>query len=350
MNELRSILVVRRDNIGDLVCTTPLIAALRLRYPEAWIGALVNDYNADVLSGNRDLSEVIAYTKLKHREAGTSALALLAHRFRAFLKLRLARLDCVVLASSAFSSRNLRLARLFAPHRIVGFSDGNAAAARLDRSVPQAHIEGRHEVERVFALAAVFGIGGEIPAPRVVPDAAAVRRAQDALGTRSGPCIALHLSARRPSQRWPVEHFAELAARLHQDGARVLVLWAPGPAGDPRHPGDDDKMAALRDRLGQAAPATFLRTGRLSELIGALAACDAVVCADGGASHLAAALGKPVVALFGDSPPERWRPWGAASVVLRPPSRDVRDISVEEALGALNSLGVLPERTPGSRH
>ena len=64
------ILVVRRDNIGDLVCTTPLFTALRQRFPEAWIGALVNSYNAPVLRGNPDLSEVYAYTKFKHREQG----------------------------------------------------------------------------------------------------------------------------------------------------------------------------------------------------------------------------------------------------------------------------------------
>ena len=49
---LNSILVIRRDNIGDLVCTLPLISALRRHYPNARIEALVNSYNCDVLDGN----------------------------------------------------------------------------------------------------------------------------------------------------------------------------------------------------------------------------------------------------------------------------------------------------------
>src|SRR5260221_14123407 len=61
------ILVIRRDNIGDLILTTPLIHALRRRFPKAWIGALVNSYNARVLEGNADLDEVFIYTKAKHR-------------------------------------------------------------------------------------------------------------------------------------------------------------------------------------------------------------------------------------------------------------------------------------------
>ena len=71
------ILIIRRDNIGDLVCTTPLIGALRQRFPHGWLGALVNSYNAPVLEGNPDLDEVFVYTKAKHRSAGESLAAIL---------------------------------------------------------------------------------------------------------------------------------------------------------------------------------------------------------------------------------------------------------------------------------
>ena len=54
----RKILVIRRDNIGDLVCTTPLLAALRARFPDAWIGVLANSYNAPVLSGYPHVNDV----------------------------------------------------------------------------------------------------------------------------------------------------------------------------------------------------------------------------------------------------------------------------------------------------
>ena len=58
-------LVIRRDNIGDLVCTTPLIAALRRARPGAFIAALVNSYNREVLDGNPHLDRVYAYGKAK---------------------------------------------------------------------------------------------------------------------------------------------------------------------------------------------------------------------------------------------------------------------------------------------
>jgi len=61
------VLVIRRDNIGDLVCTTPLISALRKRYPGGHVAALVNTYNEAVLARNPDVDAVYAYEKGKHR-------------------------------------------------------------------------------------------------------------------------------------------------------------------------------------------------------------------------------------------------------------------------------------------
>ena len=309
------ILVVRRDNIGDLVCTTPLLTALRQRFPQAWIGCLVNSYNAPVLERNPDLDEVLAYTKLKHLRPGESALGVLRSRIAMLWRLRRERLDHVVLATA--DARTARLLRWLAPKDLL---------------VAPAADDGRHEVERVFALAAHFGIHGEIPALRLVPDPAEVELAR-ARFPAAGPRVAMHISARRPAQRWPEERFAELARRLPRS---AMLLWSPGPGNHPRHPGDDEKARAV----AAAAPGRVFpyATDRLQQLIGALAASDLVICSDGGASHLAAALGKPLVCLFGDSSPRRWRPWGVPQRVLQSPSRDVRDISVAEALSALESL------------
>jgi ADP-heptose:LPS heptosyltransferase len=334
VTQLQRILVVRRDNIGDLVCTTPLISALRTRFPDAWLGALVNSYNAPVLAGNGDLSKVFAYTKLKHLDAGQSAWRLLGARFSDLWRLRRMKLDSVVLATTSNSARTQRLAGWLAPATIIGYD------AALERAM-----QGRHEVERVFALAGRFGIEGPIPPLKVVPDPAEVERAAAAFPAGPGPRIAVHVSARRRAQRWPAERFAALIARLHAaHGARCMLLWAPGAADHPQHPGDNEKSARIRALLGADSNAVFYPTTTLPALIGALAACDGAILPDGGAMHLAAALGKPVVALFGDSPVARWRPWGVPHRVLCPLSRDVNDISLEDVEAAYASLAA--ELTP----
>lgn len=125
-----------------------------------------------------------------------------------------------------------------------------------------------------------------------------------------------------------------------------MLLWSPGSSTNPRHPGDDEKAAQVMNLVGGAAPFVAYRTERLEDLIGALAACDVVICPDGGAMHVAAGLGKPVVALFGDSGVERWRPWGVPQRVLQAPSRNVVDIPVAEVIAALASLR--PGAAPGA--
>jgi ADP-heptose:LPS heptosyltransferase len=73
-------------------------------------------------------------------------------------------------------------------------------------------------------------------------------------------------------------------------------------------------------------------------LIAGMDLCDRVICADGGAMHVAAGLGKKIVCLFGDSPAARWHPWGPAYELLQPPSREVRDVAVDDVLAAFGRL------------
>ena len=314
------ILVIRRDNIGDLVCTTPLLRTLRAHFPRAWIGALVNSSNAPVLAGNPDANEVLVYRKAKHRGHGESVLAIYAERLRLIWRRRRMGIDDAILAAPAGQPSARRLARWIAPRRILGGCDSPLA----------------HEAEKVYAALDAYGIAGPPPACRVVPDRARVA----ALGARlpadwvARPLIAVHISARKASQRWPAERHAALMAALHARlGAAFLLFWSPGAADNPLHPGDDDTAAAIVAQC-RDLPLLALPTHDLADLIAGLACAERVICSDGGAMHLAAGLGKPIVCFFGQSDAPRWHPWGVPHIVLQPDSRVVRDIGVAEALAA----------------
>ncbi len=310
------ILILRRDNIGDLVCTTPLLDALRAQLPRAWLGALVTTYNAEVLAGNPALDEVFVYEKLKHRTGGL--LSHLRSRLVQLSGLRGRRIDQVLVPSP--SPQSLKLARSLKPGQVI------AAPSAVDRNI--------HEVERSFALGRTLGIRGKPGTMRVFPDPD--KKAELLRTVGGGPFIAVHISARRPAQRWPLERYAELIAYLSLH-AKVVLLWAPGASDNPRHPGDDEAAAEVLRRIkgGTAFP---LPTPDLKTLIAALSLADFVVCPDGGAMHLAAALGKPVVALFGDSPVERWRPWGVPHRVVQPASRNLADLPLQAVVAACAEL------------
>ena len=154
----RKILVVRRDNIGDLVCTTPLIAALRNALPDAHIAALVNSYNAEVLARNPDLDAVHVYTKLKHRAPGTSALGPLLARLALIRRLRRERFDVALLARSGFDRHGLNFVRLLGIPRVIGFAPAGEQPRGLTDPLPVPDNATMHEVESVWHLLAPLGI------------------------------------------------------------------------------------------------------------------------------------------------------------------------------------------------
>jgi heptosyltransferase-3 len=336
------ILVIRRDNIGDLVCTTPLIHAIRQGLPESRIDALVTSYNAPILFGNRDLDNIYTYTKAKHRgDTGQSLFDVYLQRLRMLLGLRREHYDFVILANIGFSPRPVRLAKWIAPRHIVGFMEpGTRWSRMLDLCVPPDNVP-RHQVEGLFRLLAPLGITGQPGPARVFPDPEKVRSAQQRLGTGAGKSrvLAVHLSSRLPSQRWPADRFAALIRKLHSEdrALRFALFWSPGSETNAMHPGDDEKAAKVLAAT-EGLPVVAFPTHKLDELTAGLSVCDAMICSDGGAMHIGAALGKPIVCFFGDSDSTHWHPWAVPYLLLQPKSRNVADISVDDAHAAYGRL------------
>lgn len=339
-----SFLIIRRDNIGDLICTTPLIHALRQHYPKASICALVNSYNAPVLTNNPDVDAVFAYTKAKHRPPGTSAARVYWERLRLFARLRKMRFDYAILAAPRFQPRLLRLARLAGARRIVGFTEPDAhGSAHIDTSVPYGPLPSPlHEVEDVFRLLQPLGIGGSPPSARIYPDPCEVAHARDTL-QQAMPLtptliVGVHISARKPSQRWPAQYFAALMKQLHEkNGVAFMLFWSPGDTSNPLHPGDDAKAREIIAATS-GLPVLPYPTHSLGQLIAGLSLCDKVICSDGGAMHIAAGLNKPILCFFGKSDSARWHPWGVPYQLLQPVSLEVTDISVTDALKGFERL------------
>lgn len=336
------ILFIRRDNIGDLVCTTPLFNAVRRHFPNAYLCALVTRYNRAVLDHHPALDKVVAYTKVKHLDAGESVIGSYLERLRLLLALRRERFDYCVLAAPGYQKRALLLARGVGAGHVVGYVEANKPHSRLiDKPVPWHFDASFSETEDVWGLTRAFGIEANPGPLQVVPspdEVAKLASTVHALRGRNRRIVGIHLSARKPSQRWPTERFVGLMAALHQTyGCAFILLWAPGSADNPRHPGDDEKAAQVRGTTGDL-PVLPVVTHTLEELIAAISLCDDFICADGGAMHLAAATGKPIVCLFGQSNIVRWRPWGVPYRSLQAPSFNVADITVTEVATAYGAL------------
>lgn len=354
MSDSPSILIIRRDNIGDLVCTTPLMMTLRKHFPQAHITALVNSYTADVLAHHPALNEVVYYTKAKHAGSILDVMRAYWQRLCLMLALRKRRFDFAILAAPGFQPRLLRLARTVGAREIVGYVQAETPqplTQQISKALPWPTPlpNDSTQTEQTSYLLNAIGIH-EQPGPSCIafnPQAVSALLQQHptlkVVGDTPPPKrIGIHISARKPSQRWSEQAFAELMQQLAQTASpnhplQFIVLWAPGDENNAQHPGDDQKAARLvasTRALNIGAEIVPIATTRLEELIAAISLCDDFICADGGAMHIAAGLGKPIVCLFGQSSATHWRPWGVPYRLLQKETLQVLDISAAEVAEA----------------
>ena len=345
MDKVFKILVIRRDNIGDLVCTTSAIAALRKHYANAEIGALVNSYNAEVLSGNPNLDHVFIYQKLKHAGGITRRFKALSERLKLIAQLRRWQPDVTILAKASYERHGLNFARQIGARKVIGFVPDDLMLAKglPDVRLSTPGFAALHEVEAVNQLLAPLGINDALGPLQVFPDANAVAafKARIPAATKR---LALHISAREPERRWGNANFIALTKRIleSQPESQILLFWSPGKADDPHHPGDDAAaeqiIAAIdSDRL------IPMPTQNLTELIAALSLCDVFIGTDGGAMHLAAALNNKILALFENLSGKlnHWYPWRAAYRVVHSSDKakpGINQVSFQQVLQGFEQL------------
>lgn len=342
------ILVIRRDNIGDLICTTPLLHALRQQHPQAYVAVLASSYNVAVLNGNPDVDDVFVFLKRQQKSHGHGLLSTLWQRWKLVRHLRRCRFDHVLLANGGW-----RYARQLRGKTMVGFRERDNPAHRQPDVIVPLDNRGRdnHEVVKMARLGAAIGLGEDdaLGPMRLFPEKAQVdfvaARLRSLGWDAARPSVAVHVSSRQPVQRWAEASFVELSkALVSRFGVQLLLFWAPGVEDDPMHPGDDGKAARILASLS-GLPVFPCPTTNIPELVAALSLANQMICSDGGAMHVAAALGKPILCFFGHSNVKEWRPWHVPHVLLQPESKVVADIPVSEALTAFATLqGELRER------
>lgn len=305
------------------------------------VSVMCTSYNRAVLERNPHVSEIFTYTKRSHHGSLRMLVAGSLQKTLLIWRLRNERFDVAIAASTPSSARINSLVGMITPRLFLRSTD----TAYKPGNIPAAFFKGKHEVERVWEFGKTLGLSGEPPPVRVYPASQRSARLREVLlgnflPTRPSRLVAVHLSSRKASQKWPILHFAELIRQLHRydPSLAFVVFWAPGGVKNRCHAGDDDKAAALAEILNGSMPAVFHPTPNLQEKIDALAACDYFIGSDGGAMHLAAACGLPVVALFGYSSVDRWHPWTPRREVLQAKTKVVSDIEPRQVADAFIRL------------
>jgi len=331
------IIFLRRDNIGDLICTTPAIRATREAHPHAKIGVLVNTYNADAIMNNPDVDEIYVYEKTKH-SPDKNKLSVSLRNVRVFQKIRKERYD-VGIGCGSYSRTLERHTFLTGAKMRIGYRKNPSLNFLYNNPVLQSSSE-EHEVVKTFNLLKSLEIGGQPGDLVLFPDRLEREKFKTFKKSRiknAMPLLAIAISARIQKHKWPLEKFTTLIKRiLHTGGANILLLWAPGSKDSPAFPGDEESAAHIIRNANSELLLPY-PTPALKSLIAALSLSDVVVTLDTGSLHLSAALKKPTVALMTKKNTSLWHPWRTKSVVVTAENR-VEEISVESVLEATDTL------------
>ena len=298
--------------MGDVLHGMPAVAALRDALPDAFLGWVVEPRWASLLQASTEaLPRTAAMPLLDRmhlantRQWSRAPFSLATARSVLALRqeLRDTRYDIAIDLQG--SIRSAVIARISGAATIVGSATPREGLARL-LYTQRVNTHAKHVVQQATEIASAVTRQALHPLSVTLPEDTAAEQWCDAVPGRDARRIVfLAPTAGWRAKQWPVEKFAAVAKACQGAGLRVLVNKA----------GPNDVVA---DRLLQSAEGSAEPIDcTVSQLIALLRRVSLVIAGDTGPLHLAAALGRPTVALFGPTDPARNGPFGAPSRVLR---------------------------------
>jgi len=309
-----SILVIRLGALGDIIHALPAVASLKASWPESKISWLVSPKWAPLLECNPAINELIPFERAGFAELRGTWARLRQQRFDLAF-------DFQGLLQSALAGRAAHAKTVY------GFSGAVAreshAAWFYHRAI---NVKGPHRVERNLQLIAAAG-ALVLNAPAWIPPG----KGEGSLPV--GPFVLASPFAGWTGKEWPLEAYEQVARALKREGLE-LVLNVP------------ESKVKETSRLGNVR----VHSSSIAGLIDATRSATAVLGVDSGPLHLAAALGKRGVALFGPTDPALTGPFGKTFEVLRAPGVEttykrhaqvhwsMRDISIEQVTSALRHV------------
>ncbi|HET6371220.1 MAG TPA: putative lipopolysaccharide heptosyltransferase III [Nitrospiria bacterium] len=333
---VRKVLIIKLRYIGDVVLTTPIAEALDRALPEASIDMLVNEGTEEVLQNNPHVGAVLVVP----RKMGWRQIGLIR-------ELRRKRYDLILDLTDG--DRAAILGFLSGARRRIGFNHEHRWRGILYQRVVAADRATLHAVDYHRTMLQALGCDVDLKAPRLYVSerdrsqaGALLRRIRI---DEDAPIFLISPGARWWFKSWPAERFGALAAEIH----RTFGFFAVVVGGKKDRKEANEIMASCGAWAGSlAGESTILETAALAER------AKFFVGNDAGPMHVAAAMGTPVVALFGPTDPRMWGPVGEGHRILwkgvdcSPCWRDhdcgrgdfncMRQITVSETFEAVRSL------------
>ncbi|MDP2654862.1 MAG: glycosyltransferase family 9 protein [Candidatus Omnitrophota bacterium] len=321
MENLKNILVVRTDRMGDVVLTTPALRALRKAYPRARLSILVAPSTRELVQGHPDVDEVLLDDR-KGRHAGLFGFWKLA------CELRSRKFDAAIIYHTKKRTNSLCF---FAgiPLR-TGFRNKKFGFLLTMPLADARHLGLKHEAQYCLDVLQGLGIpGGELST--FIPVQPESEKWADDFFRQEGldpqKTVALHPGSSDATRQWPVARFAELLDILGEKyGTAAIIIGA-----DNVRPLAEQMRARVRSRTVDLSGRTTV-----GQMAGVLKRSRVLVSNDSGPVHVADALGTPVISIFTRNQPginpERWKPLGPKSGIVVTPFLGQKSFGKKDAV------------------
>jgi len=342
--KLNRILFINLDRIGDVVRSTFLFRALRARYPHAYITCLSTTPSDVFLKNDPNIDEVFSMPHKETREImdeGKTILHMSLPVFQLLEELKIHNFDLVI---NPFSEFGAMVVQYVKPQYVLGraldkkghfvvYGEETAKFFYLMSNMKGVRAENALSFSGMYARI-LKDIGVELSSSDQRPElfvSLKDREAADAFllsegVTKADVCVGMQVGAYVHEKMWPVEKFRVVAQRLQAEfGVKIILTGS-------RHEADD-VIRSLCEGM-ETQPIVAAGKTSITESAAVIDQCDLFISNDTGPMHIAAALGVPIIAIFGmrRTVPEESRPWGEGNMVFAQP--DIQDVSAEDILAA----------------
>ena len=311
--EYKNILLIKMSSLGDILHTLPFAAALRELYPNAKISWLVHPQFAGFVPDPPVIDEVIYFDKVKFKKMGFSEKLTYYSEMKELLHSK--HFDLVIDMQGLFKSAVL--AAISGCSNRIGYCEMREGSGFISKAITGSHAKD-HVIERYLDVARHLGAKVEsledikFPMPDLTKETASVKTKLTDKGL-SGDYMVIVPGARWKTKEWPVEHYAALAKKIVATGMYVVLAGGPDDASKGAKIKELSESDMVIDMTGQTS---------LRELAALIKDCKVYISADTGPLHFAAALKKPLVAMYGPTLADRTGPYGSnKSTVLLSPAK-----------------------------
>ncbi len=304
---IKNILVIRLDRIGDMVMTTPIFRALKEKWPEAQITVLANPANKNIVINNPFIDCILVYDRENEHKS-------LDNRLSFFRDIRKSEFDLVIDPYLDYELNTSFITRIVGSKYRLGFEFAGREFfynIRYASNTFPVSTDKKHMIDYNLGLIGCIGVKANKKQPEIFLGADEKENASGILEKAGvnpeNKIIGIHPGGNYESQRWPVERFAAISDYLIASYGIKVILFG----------GLDERSLLSRFKDCAVSKPIILEDLNLREFISVVNYCNLFLCNNSGPLHIATSLNIPTVSTMGPTIPFHWWPRGDNHIVLR---------------------------------